>query len=231
MAVPEPTTVVGVQDLFARYAHRIDRRDFAAFGDLFTEDARFALADNWAEGRGAIRDFMADYHQWVWFVDDDNPLHPELLMWLLNRDVDIIQPLVVNRKPPYVSHCHRFNDDHTSLDIVPWDEIPGEGLFECDGVGAGGMLIQRRVLDAMDDPWFRTGEQNIEHIQEDTSFCIRAKQLGFHVFTDLDHSIGHCHTHTVYPTHEGGRWRIQHVIGAGYVFMSEPDHPVSALTS
>ena len=30
MDVPEPTIVFGVQDLFARYAHRIDRRDFDA---------------------------------------------------------------------------------------------------------------------------------------------------------------------------------------------------------
>lgn len=59
MDVPEPSTVIGVHDLFARYAHRIDQRDFAAFGDLFTDDARFALAENSAEGRGAIRDFMA----------------------------------------------------------------------------------------------------------------------------------------------------------------------------
>ncbi len=58
MDVPEPTIVIGVLDLFARYAHRIDRRDFEGFGELFTEDARFALADNTAEGRGAIREFM-----------------------------------------------------------------------------------------------------------------------------------------------------------------------------
>jgi uncharacterized protein (TIGR02246 family) len=59
MDVPEPTIVLGVQDLYARYAHRIDRRDFAAFAELFTEDGRFALADNSAEGRDAIGEFMA----------------------------------------------------------------------------------------------------------------------------------------------------------------------------
>jgi uncharacterized protein (TIGR02246 family) len=58
MDVPEPTTVAGVQDLYARYAHTIDRRDFAAFADLFAEDARFALADNACEGRDNIREFM-----------------------------------------------------------------------------------------------------------------------------------------------------------------------------
>jgi uncharacterized protein (TIGR02246 family) len=58
MDVLEPTIVAGVQDLYARYAHRIDRRDFPAFAELFTEDARLAVADNGAEGRDAIREFM-----------------------------------------------------------------------------------------------------------------------------------------------------------------------------
>ena len=54
MDVPEPTIVTGVQDLFARYAHRIDRRDFDGFAELFTEDARFALGDDGAP-RAATR--------------------------------------------------------------------------------------------------------------------------------------------------------------------------------
>ena len=58
MDVPEPTTVTGVQDLFARYAHRIDRRDFSGFGALFTDDASFSLADDGCQGRAAIESFM-----------------------------------------------------------------------------------------------------------------------------------------------------------------------------
>ena len=58
MDLPDPSIVSAVQDLYARYAHRIDRRDFDGFGELFTEDAQFALADNEQQGRDAIRDFM-----------------------------------------------------------------------------------------------------------------------------------------------------------------------------
>jgi uncharacterized protein (TIGR02246 family) len=58
MDTPDVATVIGVQDLFARYAHRIDRRDFAGFAELFTEDGRFAVGDDGAQGRDAIRDFM-----------------------------------------------------------------------------------------------------------------------------------------------------------------------------
>jgi uncharacterized protein (TIGR02246 family) len=58
MDVPDPSTVTGVQDLFARYAHRIDRRDFDGFGELFTVDADYSLAGNEQHGRDAIKDFM-----------------------------------------------------------------------------------------------------------------------------------------------------------------------------
>src|SRR5437762_2614644 len=42
----------------ARYAHRIDRRDFDGFGELFTADADYSLAANEQHGRDAIKDFM-----------------------------------------------------------------------------------------------------------------------------------------------------------------------------
>jgi uncharacterized protein (TIGR02246 family) len=57
-ALPDPSTVTGVQDLLARYAHRIDDRDFDGFGDLFTVDADYSLAGNEQQGREAIKDFM-----------------------------------------------------------------------------------------------------------------------------------------------------------------------------
>jgi uncharacterized protein (TIGR02246 family) len=54
----DPTTVIGVQDLFAQYAHRIDARDFDRFGELFTADADYSLAGNAQQGRDAIKDFL-----------------------------------------------------------------------------------------------------------------------------------------------------------------------------
>ena len=54
----DPSIVIGVQDLFAQYAHRIDARDFDAFGDLFTADADYSLAGNAQQGRDAIKDFL-----------------------------------------------------------------------------------------------------------------------------------------------------------------------------
>ncbi len=54
----DPSIVIGVQDLFAQYAHRIDARDFDAFGELFTTDADYSLAGNAQQGRDAITGFL-----------------------------------------------------------------------------------------------------------------------------------------------------------------------------
>jgi uncharacterized protein (TIGR02246 family) len=54
----DPTTVTGIQDLFAQYAHRIDGRDFDGFGELFTADADYSLAGNAQQGRDAVKAFM-----------------------------------------------------------------------------------------------------------------------------------------------------------------------------
>ena len=55
MDLPDPSILTAVQDLYACYAHRIDRRDFDGFAALFTEDGHFALGDDGARGRDAIR--------------------------------------------------------------------------------------------------------------------------------------------------------------------------------
>ena len=58
MENPDVAATVGVQDLYARYAHLIDRRDFAGFAELFTDDGQFSLGEAGARGRDAIREFM-----------------------------------------------------------------------------------------------------------------------------------------------------------------------------
>jgi uncharacterized protein (TIGR02246 family) len=58
MDLPDASIVTAVQDLYARYAHRIDRRDFDGFAALFAEDGTLFVGDDRATGRGAIREFM-----------------------------------------------------------------------------------------------------------------------------------------------------------------------------
>jgi uncharacterized protein (TIGR02246 family) len=58
MDASDVATVLGVQDLIARYAHRVDRGDFPGWADLFTEDAVFSVGEARFTGRAAIRSWL-----------------------------------------------------------------------------------------------------------------------------------------------------------------------------
>lgn len=51
-------TDLAVRRLVARYCHLVDDRDFDAAVELFTEDARFRIADTDLQGHRAIRDWL-----------------------------------------------------------------------------------------------------------------------------------------------------------------------------
>jgi hypothetical protein len=135
--------------------------------------------------------------EYLWFIDDDHTFDPGIVMNLITRGVDIVQPMCVTRKPPYNPYGYRFADGdyHT----IPWAKFPKSGLFEVDAVGTGGMLVHRRVFDAMPDPWFEEGKLGPEHLGEDLWFCKKAKELGFKIYVDCDNPMGHLSTHAVWP--------------------------------
>jgi hypothetical protein len=134
---------------------------------------------------------------WLWFMDDDHVFDRDTLFRLLDRNVDIVQPLVSTRKPPYRPYGYRWNgQDHESFD---WSHIPNTGLMEVDAVGCGGMLIRRHVLDAIADPWFEEGHTSPEHLGEDLWFCKKAREAGFKIYVDTDVQIGHMGTVQVWP--------------------------------
>lgn len=85
---------------------------------------------------------------------------------------------------------------------VMWNFVPslgslGGGLCEVEAVGAGCMLIARRVLEhpGMRAP-FREGydEDGVLALGEDVAFCSRARENGFLVWADLEARCSHNRT-------------------------------------
>jgi hypothetical protein len=166
-----------------------------------------------AAGRNTVVRRALELHSaWVWFMDDDHTFAPTTLLRLLKRGVDMVQPLVLRRHPPYAPLLFRhFHVDSTLTDadllrafetgngpmvLAPFQR----GLVEVGTCGTGGLLVAIEVFKALPDPWFVFGKFGSETpAGEDTWFCLCARRAGFHVYVDLDTPIGHLTTAAVWP--------------------------------
>lgn len=120
----------------------------------------------------------ADY---LAFVDDDMLLQPkEIFGRLLSQDKDIISPLFFRSSGDIQPLMFQMNGDGEPSPIEQWER--GSLVEATGGTGTGVMLIKRKVLEAMQPPWFYYPENSTRSM--DVHFCLRAIELGFKVWCD-----------------------------------------------
>lgn len=161
-----------------------------------------------------------DAYEWCWLMGDDHVYDPGLLLGLLDRDVDVVVPLCLNRYPPF---------DPTILkggQMKRLEDLPTGGLYELgegETVGDAGMLIRRRVLEAIPAPWYdrlRHGSLGVD----DQEFVSKVKRAGFKVHVDIDNRLGHMSPFIMLPVSDGaGQWRVRLVCGSKHVVDIEPE--------
>lgn len=157
---------------------------------------------------------------WVWIMGDDHCWDNMALVNMLRTldrhpEIDVLVPLVTKRNPPW--HLVIFDeigvhdeDGTPAFKPITWDRVPTTGVFEIDAAGSAGMLIRRRVIDAMSEPYFYStldngGRQVV--LNEDVTFCTRIRhEHGFRVFATADVVLGHLGIFNVRPMHNGERW-------------------------
>lgn len=112
------------------------------------------------------------------FIDDDMLILNGMVDKLLSFDVDIVAPLFFGGNGrPLICDVDEYGNP------TPMWEYPKDSFFEAPGgVGTGVMLIKRKVLEAMDPPYFRPSLD--PKIGEDIGFCLRAGDLGFQSWCD-----------------------------------------------
>ena len=158
---------------------------------------------------------------WVWFIDDDHTFPPDLLQNLLAREVDIVQPLVLGRYGPFgpVAMGAQTPDGKQHYRFALKADDP-YGLRPVDIVGCGGMLVRRHVWEAMEPPYFAAGTLAADVVSEDISFCRRAKAMGFGVYVDMDHPMGHLNIGEVWPERlPDGSWRTKLIFGNETIYI------------
>lgn len=141
--------------------------------------------------------------QWVWIMDDDHVFAPTVLLQLLDKQVDVVVPLYAQRQPPFRPCAFKAEMPDGSFEIHNWTDLEGKsGLLPVVSAGKGGILIRRRVLERMAEPWFEWKGK----VGEDHYFFKKIRALGYQPYVDLDTPLGHTSPIEIWPHTEGGRW-------------------------
>lgn len=208
----EPVTVGSVAALTG-YDLRVGS-GYLNHNDFFLQVATTDIAG----GRNtAVKSFLASDADWLLFLDSDEVWQPDLVERLMeSADVDerpILSGLVMAYRPERGDHaiapaCGVFDDGDAPRVCQP-PFIPNMRWWPVATVGAGCLLIHRRVLTAMRDKfhanhpsavWFDTapiettddnGRKAIERMGEDYVFSARATACGFPLFVDTSIELGH----------------------------------------
>jgi hypothetical protein len=152
--------------------------------------------------------------EWVWLQADDHHFPPDSLTRLLDRDVDVVVPMMNRKAPPfdlvaYKSETTTIGQDgreYPAYEKFDIDEIPATGLMEIYAAGSGSMLVRKHVLDAIGDPWFHNPQGTV--INDDLEFCRKIRDAGYTIWMDTEVSVGHIGHFTSYYSHHNGRWGI-----------------------
>jgi hypothetical protein len=149
----------------------------------------------------ACEDVLQHNFTWLFFLDDDVVTPPDAYHRLAAHGKDIISGLYYRRAEPIVPVMMKNNDKGQAVWITQWS--PPRSLIEVDLVGAGCLLIHRRVLERMKPPWFewQIGREDPKadptkppqnRLSEDFAFCQKAKrEYGFSVFVDTSIECEH----------------------------------------
>jgi GT2 family glycosyltransferase len=157
-----------------------------------------------------IRDMSGE---WMWFQADDHNFASSTLTRLLDREVDVVVPLMCKKSPPFgmviysdeiVQTVH--GREYPGYNEIGVEDIPPKGLLEVHAAGSGSMLVRKHVLDAVGDPWFESSQGQITN--DDLEFCRKIREAGFKIYVDTEVMVGHIGQFTVYPLHRNGHWGL-----------------------
>jgi len=125
-------------------------------------------------------------------LDDDMTFPDNIVDILLNHNKPIVGALAFKRRPPYLPVIYQENPNYPERMKVDTDYE--KGLIEVAATGAACLLVQMEVFRRMRHPWFdfKPDEQFPgEYVGEDIMFCKKAKELGYKIYVDTMHPIGH----------------------------------------
>lgn len=151
-----------------------------------------------------VREFLQTDADYFWLVNDDQVYPPHALARLLSHDVSVVVPVCLGHDIPFRPLLYDTDRGDTEGAHVRYLNDSDSGLVRIVSSGGGGMLIKRKVLEAIQDPWFEVHMAQIEgqpamQSSEDIDFCRKLQALDIPMWCDTDCLVGHITVFIVWP--------------------------------
>jgi len=142
--------------------------------------------------------FLKTDYEWFFFIDSDT-LPPFDVLEMTKNGKDICSGVYFQwdgGKQKLDPLVYRTTENDFHKEYIVFNETSEEDLVEVDGIGAGCLLIHRKVFEAIEKPYFlfvynREGQLEIG---EDFFFCQKAQEAGFKIWADRSKVCSHYKT-------------------------------------
>lgn len=192
-------------------------------------DVRFGMTGVVPGARNRlVRVAIQEGWDYIWWLDDDQPFHPDDLGKLLMRKVDAVIPLSARRGAPFLPLIYdSISDDWHAQQH--WLMSHESGLIKVAGAGMAGLLIKTSCFTAMGkDGWFEFVHppENFDDYSEDLPFYKKLGASGVQLYCDLDVRFGHAVTSVVYLVKQQGQWMTALADHEPFCMFPQPKHPL-----
>lgn len=171
-------------------------------------DVRYGMTGVVAGARNRlVRMAIEENWDYIWWLDDDQPFHPEDFKKLMAHGLDAVVPLSLRRGAPFLPLLYdSFDGWHARQH---WLSDHEKGLLKVAGAGLAGLLIKTECFRKMaTDGWFELVHPpgNFDDYAEDFDFYRKLQKLGVELYCDLEVRFGHMVTSVAYPIRVHGVW-------------------------
>ena len=147
---------------------------------------------------GLARRAIAEKFDRVLWLDSDMEFRPDLFQRLsddLDEGRDMVAAFYVTRKdeikPCLFKTCgYEHHEDHVKPVAKTYYDYPKDSIFECEGVGFGGVMMNVSLLKEVEEK-FGLPFAPMLGFGEDLSFCLRVRELGKKIWCDSRIKMGH----------------------------------------
>ena len=128
---------------------------------------------------------------------DDDAVPPATVLEMVKHDKDVVAGLCYAYLPRLGYYSVAYPSGNSDVKVPRLGigaQIEHQGLMEVELAGSACLLIQRRVLEALEPPHFTmllNDDRLLIKDSEDFTFCRKARKAGFSIWLDTDQPCSH----------------------------------------